>query len=108
MIRKSYHGAAKLALLSEAPIIPIGILGAFELGSVYSAFPRISREVVISIGMPMNLQAYYNRKDDKAAHEEIMEFVMKEIYELCGRQYPLYSENQSSLVKRNVETLKLQ
>ncbi len=77
-------GAALIALKARAAIVPCYISGARMRESPFSSFFMRAR-VHVEVGPPMDLSPWYDRVDDRQAHEEITRLVLKEIARLAGR-----------------------
>ena len=82
-------GAARLALWSKCPVIPIGIIGPSasrfrkSLGWLFSK----PREVVINIGTPVALESYYNKPVDYELLTDCTKEIMEAIGKLANKSY---------------------
>jgi 1-acyl-sn-glycerol-3-phosphate acyltransferase len=76
-------GAALIALKARVPLIPLYIAGAPMRESPFSSFLMPAR-VRVDVGQPIDLSPWYERADDRAAHEEITLLLLKEIARLAG------------------------
>ena len=85
-LQKAYTGVAKLALLSKAPILPIGVIGSDKVLPKGKSLPRFVR-CEVNIGKPMYLHQYYNKKINEKALQEVTRSIMKEIAKLIGQEY---------------------
>jgi 1-acyl-sn-glycerol-3-phosphate acyltransferase len=90
-IQKAFTGVAKLSLLSKAPIIPIGIIGTYEIMSPHESFPHFHKSK-IKIGKPMHFHQFEKQKDDPRVLRKITDQVMTKIAELSGQKY-LFNES---------------
>src|SRR6185312_9882305 len=87
-------GAARIALRTGVPVIPVAQWGAQEVFAPYSTkpkfFPRKTLKVVA--GPALDLSRWEERKRDRAAEQEVTEFIMDEITRLLeglrGEQAP--------------------
>ena len=52
-IQEGKFGVAKIFLKTDVPILPVGIVGAFELMPPGKGFPKIKRIIKIHIGRPL-------------------------------------------------------
>jgi 1-acyl-sn-glycerol-3-phosphate acyltransferase len=77
-------GAALIALKARVPIVPCYISGARMRESPFSSFFMRAR-VHVEVGPPMDLSPWYDRADDRQAHQEITLLLLKEIARLAGR-----------------------
>ncbi len=84
---KARTGAARIAIIAKAPILPIGIINSERILPKNAYIPRFQK-VTIKIGKPFSLEEYYGKGNDKAALEEAIAIIMKQISELCGKEYP--------------------
>ncbi|MDJ0321735.1 lysophospholipid acyltransferase family protein [Pseudarthrobacter sp. PS3-L1] len=91
---KGHTGAARLALESGLPVVPMAHWGAHELFPRYSkrfhVFPRKTSRMLV--GAPVDLSAYLGKPLDKAtlkaATEAIMDDITGLLEELRGEQAP--------------------
>jgi 1-acyl-sn-glycerol-3-phosphate acyltransferase len=87
-------GAARIALRTGVPVIPVAQWGAQEVFAPYSTkpkfFPRKTLKVVA--GPALDLSKWADRSRDRAAEQEVTDFIMDEITKLLetlrGEQAP--------------------
>lgn len=87
-------GIARLAILTQVPVIPCAQWGAQEILPAYSKklklFPRT--KVVVVAGKPLDFSKWYGRAEDPVALEEATAYVMSAITrlleEIRGEQAP--------------------
>ena len=48
-LQKAYTGVARLALTAKAPVVPVGIIGAYEIMSRHDNWPRLGKRCGIKI-----------------------------------------------------------
>jgi 1-acyl-sn-glycerol-3-phosphate acyltransferase len=77
-------GAALVALKARVPVVPCYVSGSPIRESPFSSFLMRARVRVI-VGEPIDLSPWYDRDDDRTAHEELTLLFMKEIARLAGR-----------------------
>ena len=85
-IQKAKTGVARLALLSKAPVVPVGLIGTFEILPKGKYIPK-AKKAVINVGKPMYFQDYYNKNINKRILNEITTKIMREIAKLCKQKY---------------------
>lgn len=85
-LQKAKTGVARLALLSKAPVLPIGLIGTFEILPKGKYMPKL-KKATMNIGKPMHFTEYYNKKINKKILNEITTKIMKEIAKLCRQKY---------------------
>jgi 1-acyl-sn-glycerol-3-phosphate acyltransferase len=89
-------GAARLALLAEVPIIPVGVLGTERVQPVGKVVPRLGHPVTIRFGKPMDLTG---RAHDRATLRTITDELMMEIQKLTGQEYvPRYAPQRTTRI----------
>jgi 1-acyl-sn-glycerol-3-phosphate acyltransferase len=86
-LQKAYTGVAKIALLAKAPVIPVGMMGTFEILSKFQYLPRF-RKCQIRIGKPISLDKYYGQEITDELLQEITDNIMRTIGELKKERYP--------------------
>ena len=79
-------GVARLALSSKSPVIPVGLIGTFEMLPKGKYIPKFKR-AVMNIGKPMHFEKYYNKKINKRMLREATTIIMKEIARLSHQKY---------------------
>ncbi|MBM7623837.1 lysophospholipid acyltransferase family protein [Sporohalobacter salinus] len=72
-LRKARRGIVMIALKSEVPILPLGLINTTN---------PLSQKVKINIGQPFTLDEYYGEKLDKEEMKEVGSEIMDEIREL--------------------------
>lgn len=85
-MQRAKTGIARLALLSKAPVLPIGLIGTFEILPKGRYIPKAKR-AVMNIGKPMTFEKYYNKPVTKRLLREITGKIMKEIARLSNQEY---------------------
>ena len=78
-------GVAQLALMSGAPIVPVGLAGTERLQPVGSRLPRLV-EVEVRFGEPIELGGAYDGVAPGRARREITDRVMTAIQGLSGQE----------------------
>ena len=64
-LHKGHTGVARIALRANAPIVPVGIIGAVEVQPPDAKFPRPFMEVLIRFGDPIDVSRYADRANDR-------------------------------------------
>ncbi|MFG2086259.1 MULTISPECIES: lysophospholipid acyltransferase family protein [unclassified Spirillospora] len=80
-------GAARLALKSRVPVIPMAMINTFELMPPGQTYPRLGVRPGVRFGKPMDFSRHYGREDDKAVLREVTDEIMNAIRELSGQEY---------------------
>jgi 1-acyl-sn-glycerol-3-phosphate acyltransferase len=84
---KGRTGAARLALRTGAPIVPVGIIGARDIMPPDAKVPKPFKPCQIRFGRPIEVERYRDRADDRLVLRQITDELMYEIRELSGQEY---------------------
>ncbi|WP_239330660.1 1-acyl-sn-glycerol-3-phosphate acyltransferase [Frankia sp. CiP3] len=79
-------GVARMALESKVPVIPIAMIGTFEVQPQGKVIPRI-RRVGIRIGRPLDFSRYEGTADDRFVLRSMTDQIMYELMVLSGQEY---------------------
>lgn len=85
-MQKGKTGVARLALEAKVPVVPVGLIGMFEILPKGKTIPRLKR-ATINIGKPIYFDKYYNRFMAKKLLRQITTKIMKEIAKLSKQKY---------------------
>ena len=85
-LQKGKVGVAILALTAKVPVVPIGLIGAFEILPKGKYIPKM-RKATMNIGKPMAFGKYYGKKINKRMLREVTTRIMKEIARLSKQKY---------------------
>jgi len=84
-------GAARLAIATGAPIIPVGLIGTEAVQAPNQKLPRLGRRVEVRFGAPLlQLPA----ESPRAQAVELTHALMSAIASLCGQTYTRRRERQ--------------
>ena len=83
-IGKTFTGVADFALQAKVPVIPIGIIGAYEVMSRHDKKPKFIKNIEIRIGKALYFDKYYGIENNKEVLREITDKIIKEIIKLKG------------------------
>lgn len=86
-LHRGHTGAARLALRTSAPIVPVGMIGTDEINPIGTKVPRLFRRVTIKFGAPIAVDRYAGREQDRLVLRQITDEVMFEIQQLSGYEY---------------------
>jgi 1-acyl-sn-glycerol-3-phosphate acyltransferase len=86
-LHRGRTGAARLALRTGAPIIPVGIKGTRDIQPPDAKLPRPFKPAELHFGQPIEVGRYLDRADDRLVPRQIIDEVMYEIRELTGQDY---------------------
>ena len=85
-LRKGKTGAVRAALRARVPIVPVGLIGTYNIAPKERRIPALKR-CEIRIGEPIYLTKYYNKKITKALLRKLTDELMLEIARLTGKKY---------------------
>ncbi|MEZ5168071.1 MAG: lysophospholipid acyltransferase family protein [Acidimicrobiales bacterium] len=86
-LHKGRTGAARLALRTGAPIIPIGLVGTDRIQPPDRVMPKLRERCEINIGAPIDVSHYRDEIDNRLVLRQITDEMMFEISELSGQTY---------------------
>ena len=79
-------GTARLVLAAKVPVVPIGLIGTFEILPKGRYIPKLKRAAV-NIGKPIYFDKYYGKLVTKKLLRKITNTIMKEIARLSKQRY---------------------
>jgi 1-acyl-sn-glycerol-3-phosphate acyltransferase len=87
-------GVARLALLADVPIIPVGVIGTEKVQPIGTLVPRLGTKVTLRIGKPLH---FTDRSMDSSSLRAITDEIMTAIQALTGQEYvPRYAPRRAS------------
>ena len=86
-LHKGHTGVARLALRTNSPIVPVGIIGTVAVQPPDAKFPRPFMEVLIRFGEPIDVSRYRDRANDRLVLRQLTDEVMYAIRDLSGQDY---------------------
>ena len=86
-LHKGHTGIARLALNTNSPIVPVGIVGSDLVQPADARLPKFFRRVHLRFGKPISVERYLDRANDRLVLRQITDEVMYEIRNLSGQQY---------------------
>jgi 1-acyl-sn-glycerol-3-phosphate acyltransferase len=87
LLHKGHTGMARLALRTNSPIVPVGIIGTDVVQSPDDRLPHPFRRVHLRFGRPIAVDRYVDRSGDRLLLRQITDEVMYEIRSLSGQTY---------------------
>jgi len=85
-LQKAKTGIAQLALNTKVPVVPIGLIGTFEILPKGKYIPKL-KKATMNIGKPLYFNKNYNKSINKKVLREVTTKVMKEIAKLSKQKY---------------------
>jgi 1-acyl-sn-glycerol-3-phosphate acyltransferase len=89
LLHKGKTGAARLALRTGAPLIPVGLIGTDEMQKPEDPITvmRFGKDVTVRVGKPIRVDRYASRPDQALAPRQMTDDLMYEISQLSGQTY---------------------
>lgn len=87
LLHRGHVGAAHLALVTGAPIVPVGIVGTERVLPTGARLVRPFRRVAINLGSPISPVALGFTRSTNRSRREVTDLVMSEVRRLCAQQY---------------------
>jgi 1-acyl-sn-glycerol-3-phosphate acyltransferase len=78
-------GPARLAAVSGAPIIPVGLVGTDKVQAPEQRLPRVGQRVTVRFGSPVWVEP--TAAGDRAGLRDATDRLMADIAGLCGQEY---------------------
>jgi 1-acyl-sn-glycerol-3-phosphate acyltransferase len=85
-LKKGKTGIVRLALKAQVPILPIGIIGSFDIAPGDKLIPHL-RRAKLHIGKPIYLDKYYKKAITGKLLRKLTDDVMHIISKLTGKPY---------------------
>lgn len=79
-------GVARMAIEAGVPIIPVAMIGTYEIQPTGQVWPKI-RRVTIAYGEPIDVSQYTDQSRDPSVLRAITNQVMDSLQELSGQEY---------------------
>ena len=92
-------GVARIALEAQAPVVPVAIMGTYELMPYDKKAPKPGR-VEIRFGKPLTFERHYPTPADRFVLRSVTDEIMYEIMMLSGQEYV---DEYGSRVKVQIE-----
>ncbi len=80
-------GPVRLSLRTGVPILPVAMIGVFEILPPGSKFPNLKGDVGVRIGKPLDFSRFKGREDDRFALRTATDELMYELMLLSGQEY---------------------
>jgi 1-acyl-sn-glycerol-3-phosphate acyltransferase len=80
-------GPVRLSLRTGVPIIPVAMIGVFEIMPPGARFPKLTGRVGVRIGEPLDFSRYAGREDDRFVLRTATDELMYELMLLSGQEY---------------------
>ncbi len=96
-------GAARMALQSGVPVIPVAMIGTREIQPPHVIRPRL-RRVGIRVGKPLDFSRYEGMDNDRFVLRSVSDEMMYELMALSGQRYvDMYASRAKDLLTEGVD-----
>lgn len=85
-VHKGHTGVIRMALMTGAPVIPVGMTNTDTILPKNESWPKFKR-CVINVGKPMDLSGYQGMENDRDVCRKLTDELMREVARLAGREY---------------------
>lgn len=79
-------GVARMALEARAPVIPVAMIGTFEMQPPGRIIPKVRRPGV-RFGKPLDFSRYYGMESDRYVLRAVTDEIMYALMQLSGQKY---------------------
>ncbi len=79
-------GVARIALEAGVPVLPVGVIGTYELWPYTRKLPRPG-EVTVRFGEPLRFDRFHDTPTDRFVLRSVTDEIMYEIMMLTGQEY---------------------
>lgn len=86
-LHRGKTGAARLALRTGAPIVPVGIIGSDRIQPCDRSTPRMFRSATLRFGAPIDPADYLEQLGAERVHRRLTDDLMRRIQLLSGQAY---------------------
>ena len=80
-------GVARMAILANAPVIPVGVFGTRELQPPDRKMPKLSGRIQIVFGKPLSFERFAGQDRDRFVLRSVTDEVLYEIMMITGQEY---------------------
>jgi 1-acyl-sn-glycerol-3-phosphate acyltransferase len=81
-------GVARMALRARCPVVPVGIIGTYDVQPYHRKIPRVRGcRVGLRFGRPLDFSRYEGKEDDRFVLRSITDEIMYELMLLTGQEY---------------------
>ena len=105
LLHRGQTGVAHLALLSGAPIVPVGLTGTEDIQPIGAGVPRWRGELSVTFGEPIWPQNYQSG-GGRRRRKQITDDVMASIASMTDQERsPAYASDEPPLIRGGTETV---
>jgi len=91
-------GVARMALEGQVPVIPVAMIGTYEIQPAGQRMPRVAR-AGMRIGAPLTFERYYGMAGDRYILRSVTDEIMYAVMDLSGQEYvDIYASQAKQLL----------
>jgi 1-acyl-sn-glycerol-3-phosphate acyltransferase len=84
-LHRGHRGPARLAAISGAPIVPVGLIGTDQVQAPDQRLPRVGKRVTVRFGSPLRAEPH---EANRRSHlRDLTDRMMADIARLSGQEY---------------------
>jgi 1-acyl-sn-glycerol-3-phosphate acyltransferase len=80
-------GVARMSLLAECPVIPVGVFGTRELQPPEKRMPKLTGRVQVVFGKPLSFERFAGQDRDRFVLRSATDEILYEIMMITGQEY---------------------
>src|SRR3954470_5511799 len=80
-------GVARMALLANAPVVPVGVFGTRDLQPPDRKMPKLSGRVQVVFGKPLSFERFAGQERDRFVLRSVTDEILYEIMMITGQEY---------------------
>jgi 1-acyl-sn-glycerol-3-phosphate acyltransferase len=86
-LHRGHTGVAQLALMTGAPVVPLGLIGTENVLPVGAKLPKVGAKFTMRFGEPLDFARYEGLADSPAIRRSVTDEIMYAILELSDQVY---------------------
>lgn len=93
-------GVARMALEAQVPVIPVAMIGTYEVQPPGKVFPKVGR-VGVRFGKPLDFSQHYEDSRNVEVLRKVTNEIMQAIHKLSGQEYvDIYATNAKEILRK--------
>ena len=94
-------GVARMAIEAGVPIVPVAMIGTYEVQPTGTVWPRI-RRIKVAYGAPIDTRPYAGQEKDPVVLRAVTNRIMESLQALSGQEYvDIYATKARELLARS-------
>ncbi len=89
-----------MALEAQVPVIPVAMIGTYEVQPPGKVFPKVGR-VGVRFGKPLDFSQHYEDSRNVEVLRKVTNEIMQAIHKLSGQEYvDIYATNAKEILRK--------